>query len=151
MLLRADVTAKNGILDFYDWTYNNKLYHPEPGFNAAKGGVLTSTLFFRQGRTIQSGFDEDGYGNIRLYDFIDNQKITVTPFAGTIDYETGAIEINEFDPQDGVINFTAIPDSFDVIATNNTILQIATEDCLVDVIEKNDIQTIKNINSTRSI
>lgn len=151
VLLRADVTAKNGILDFYDWTYNNKLYHPEPGFNAAKGGVLTSTLFFRQGRTVQSGFDEDGYGNIRLYDFIDNQKITVTPFAGTINYETGAIEINEFDPQDGVINFTAIPDSFDVIATNNTILQIATEDCLVDVIEKNDIQTIKNINSTRSI
>ena len=151
VLLRADVTAKNGILDFYDWTYNNKLYHPEDGFNLAKGGILSSTLFFRQGRTVQSGFDEDGFGNIRLFDFIDNEKVTVEPNAGTINYETGAIEINEFDPVDGVINFTAIPDSFDILATENTILQIAPEDCLVDVIEKNNVGTIKNINLTRSI
>ena len=151
VLLRADVTAKNGILDFYDWTYNNKLYHPEDGFNSAKGGILSSTLFFRQGRTVQSGFDEDGFGNIRLFDFIDNEKVTVEPNAGTINYETGAIEINEFDPVDGVINFTAIPDSFDILASENTILQIAPEDCLVDVIEKNNVGTIKNINLTRSI
>jgi len=151
VLLRSDVVAKNGILDMYKWTYNNKLYHPEPGFNAANGGILTSNLFFREGRTNQSGFDEDGFGKIRLFDFVDNEKVTVIDQAGTVNYETGAVEINEFDPQDGIINFTAIPDSFDIISSENTILQIATEDCLVDVLEKNDIATIKNINLTRSI
>lgn len=151
VLLRSDVVAKNGILDTYKWTYNNKLYHPEDGFNAANGGILTSSLFTRQGRTNQSGFDENGFGKIRLFDFIDNEKVTVIDQAGTINYETGEVEINEFDPADGVINFTATPDSFDVIASENTILEIAQEDCLIDVIEKNDISTIKNINLTRSI
>ena len=151
VLLRADVTAKNNILDIYEWTYNNKLYHPEPGFNAANGGIVTSSLFTRAGRTNQSGFDEDGFGNLRLFDFVDNEKITVIDKAGTVDYDTGKIELNEFDPEDGVINFTAIPDSFDVLSSENTILQIAVEDCLVDIIEKNDISTIKNINLTRSI
>lgn len=151
VLLRSDVIAKNGILDTYKWTYNNKLYHPEDGFNSAGGGILTSSLFLREGRTNQSGFDEDGFGNIRMFDFIDNEKVTVIAQAGTVNYETGEVEINEFDPADGVINFTATPDSFDVIASENTILEIAQEDCLIDVIEKNDIATIKNINLTRSI
>lgn len=149
--LRVDNPVVNGNLKFYNWTYGNKLYHPNDGFNSANGGILSTNTFIRKGRTNISGFDEDGFGNIRLYDLVDGEKITVEPNAGTIDYNTGNITIQEFDPIDGQINFTAITDSFDVQAENNIILQIATDDSFVDVLEINQTQEIKNINISRSI
>jgi len=149
--LRVDNKVTGGTLAFYNWTYNNKLYHPNDGFNSANGGILSTNLFLREGRTNQSGFDEDGFGNIRLFDIVDDKKITVEPNAGTINYETGAITIQDFDPTDTTIEFTVIPDSFDVQADNNIILQVATDDSIVDVLEKNETATIKNLNISRSI
>lgn len=149
--LRVDITAFNNRLNFYNWTFNNKLYHPNDGFNAANGGVVSSNLFYREGRGYQSGFDDDGFGNLRLYDFIDNEKITVTEFAGTVNYETGEIDIQDFDPANGIIQFTAIPDSFDIESSDNIILEIATDSSNIDVIEKNETSTIKNLNLSRSI
>ena len=149
--LRVDNKTSGGNLQFYNWTFSNKLYHPTAGFNAANGGILSTNLFRRSGAANDSGFDEDGLGNIRLYDLIDGVKVTVEPNAGTIDYETGDITIQEFNPLDGQINFTVIPDSFDIQADNNIILQIATDDSFTEMLEKNETQTIKNLNISRSI
>ena len=149
--LRVDVPVVNDNLEFYNWSYNNKLYHPNDGFNAVNGGILSTNLFTRQGRLNDSGFDEDGFGNIRLIDMVDGEKITVEPNAGTINYLTGDITIQEFDPSSGPIQFTIIPDSFDVEANNNTILEIATDDSFVDVLEINETDSIKNLNISRSI
>lgn len=149
--LRVDNKVTNGILQYYNWTFNNKLYHPNDGFNAENGGILSTNLFRRAGRTNNSGFDEDGFGNIRLFDVVEGEKITVEPNAGTINYETGDITLEDFDPVDTTINFTTVPDSFDVQANNNIILEIATDDSIVDVLEKNETATIKNLNISRSI
>jgi|TARA_B100000085_G_scaffold126695_1_gene115328 hypothetical protein len=149
--LKITTTAEGGILDKYKLNFANKLYHPTDGFNSANGGVFTSSLFFREGQTNRSGFDDDGFGNIRLFDFIDDEKVTVEPNSGSIDYETGIVELQDFDPQDGVIDFTAIPDSFDVQATENIILQTDPDNSSVDVIEKNETSLIKNLNLSRSI
>jgi len=149
--LKIKTFALNGTLDKYTLNFSNKLYHPANGFNAENGGVVTSNLFFREGRDVRSGFDDDGYGNIRLFDFIDDEKITVVPYSGTINYETGVVELQDFNPQDGEIIFTAIPDSFDVQATENIVLQTDTEGSSVDVLEKNETSIIKNLNLSRSI
>lgn len=149
--LKIKTNALNGTLDKYELNFANKLYHPIAGFNAANGGVVTSNLFFREGRDVRSGFDDDGFGNIRLFDFIDDEKVTVVPYSGTINYETGVVELQDFDPQDGKIIFTAIPDSFDVQATENIVLQTDTEGSSVDVLEKNETSIIKNLNLSRSI
>lgn len=149
--LRVDNKTSGGNLQFYNWTFGNKLYHPTEGFNAANGGILSTNLFRRSGAANDSGFDEDGLGNIRLFDLIDGSKVTVEPNAGTIDYETGDITIQEFNPLDGLINFTVVPDSFDVQADNNMILQIATDDSFTEMLEKNETQSIKNLNISRSI
>lgn len=148
--LRVDTVATGGILSTYRWFFGNKLYHPFEGFNAAKGGIFSSTLFNRVGRTFQSGFDEDGKGNIRLFDFIDGEKVFVNQKAGTINYVTGEIHLFDFDPDDGPIQFTAIPDSFDVIADNNTVLEITSDTSVVEAVEKNEVATLKNINLSRS-
>ena len=113
--------------------------------------MFTSSLFFREGQTNRSGFDDDGFGNVRLFDFVDDEKVTVEPNSGSIDYETGIVELQDFDPVDGTIDFTAIPDSFDVQATENIILQTDPDNSSVDVIEKNETSLIKNLNLSRSI
>lgn len=149
--LKIKTSALNGTLDKYTLNFANKLYHPTDGFNAVNGGVVTSNLFFREGRDVRSGFDDDGFGNIRLFDFIDDEKITVEPYSGTIDYENGVVQLQDFNPQDGEIIFTAIPDSFDIQATENIVLQTDTEGSSVDVLEKNETSVIKNLNLSRSI
>lgn len=149
--LRFDTTITNGVSSHPNWTYGNRLYHPYDGYNENMGGILSTNLFYRQGRSFRSGFDDDGHGNVRLFDFIENQKVYVTANAGTINYVSGDITITErFDPMDGPINFTVVPESFDVLAVNNTLLYIASNDSTVYVLDKNDTTSIRALDSTRS-
>ena len=126
------------------------MYHPEAGYKNATGGILTSTLFTVTGETNQSGFDEDGNGNLRRYHWVDNQKLYVDNTAGTINYDTGVVNISSaIFPQTGVY-FTVIPDGFDMVSQNNIILRIATDSSLVEAIEQNEKATIKSNNVSRS-
>ena len=149
--MSATITATNGFLNQYEYRFNNKLYHPSDGFLEDKGGILSSTLFYREGRTVQSAFDEDGYGNIRLFDYIDNNKVFVNRKAGRIDYETGLIEfLYDFNPQDNNFNISVIPDSVDILATQSMILEIDTTSSSVDAVEIKETDLLRNINLSRS-
>ena len=150
--LARSITALGGSsYDVPQWSYGNRLYHPATGFNAVDGGILSTNLFTRTGKTYQSGFDEDGAGNIRLYDYINNTRVYVDAFAGNIDYTTGTLQLKQYDiPSGTVIDFTVIPDSFDVIADNNVILQIDTANSAVYIVDKNDLATLRLVDLTRS-
>ena len=149
--ISTDVTAKNQRLNSYTYRFNNKLYNPSKGFLKDKGGILSSSLFYRVGRTFQSGFDEDGEGNVRLYDFIDNKKVYINNKAGRIDYRNGVVEfLYDFDPQDGVITINVIPDSVDVLSSQSSILEIDPNFSTVDAIEINDTDILKNLNLSRT-
>lgn len=138
-------------LEDYTIAFNNKLYHPEDGFYADKGGILNSNLFYRTGRTVQSGFDDDGNGNVRLYDFIDGQRIYKNATAGTIDYDTGLVNIvYDYFIEDSSVTFTAVPDSVDAIASQNIILTIDTSQSHVNVVDYNEVDLIKKLNTNRS-
>lgn len=150
--LRYDQVAGDGVVDLYTWSYGNKIFHPEDGFKNTTGGVFYTNTFNKVGELLPHGFDDDGYGNIRLYKLSDETKIYVSEQAGRIDYETGQIEILlDFNPVAGqTISFYAIPDSVDVITDKNTILQIAADESAVQVLDKNAIAAIKSTNLTRS-
>ena len=149
--ISADVKVTNFYLDQYSFNFNNKLYHPNDGFLSDKGGILYSSLFYREGRTVQSGFDEDGYGNIRLYDFVDGSKVYVNSKAGKIDYETGKVEfLYEVRPATDMFKIVVIPDSVDVIATQDMILEIDPANSTVEVVEIEETNLLKNINLSRS-
>lgn len=149
--ISADVTSTNGYLDKYVFRFNNKLYHPNDGFLADKGGIFSSSLFYRVGRNVQSAFDEDGYGNIRLYDFVDGEKVFVNHKAGRINYETGLVEfLYDFDPVDTVFTISVIPDSVDVLTTQNMILEIDAGASTVDAVEIQETDLLRNINLNRS-
>lgn len=149
LAITKSVTAEK--LEDYTIAFNNKLYHPEDGFYSTKGGILNSSLFYRTGRTVQSGFDDDGYGNIRLYDFIDGTRVYKNTTAGTIDYETGLVNIvYDYFIEDSSVTFTAIPDSVDAVASQNTILTIDTSQSHVNVVDYREVDLIKKLNTNRS-
>jgi len=151
ILLRTQVSALNSKLDRYGWSFENRLFHPNQGYKNDSGGIITSSLFTRQGRLYQSGFDDDGFGNLRLFDVIDGTKVYANNKAGIVNYATGRVDITtEFDPVDGIITFTVTPESFDVSAQSNSIIRIAVDSSQVNVVEKNNTSLLQNINLSRS-
>ena len=150
--LQVSITTANNLLDFYNYSYLNRLYHPEAGYKASTGGILSSSLFQIEGDdTNFYGLDEDGIGNIRLYKWIDNTKEYTSSFIGSINYNTGQIDLStKLRVQDASIQIKVTPDSFDVIAENDTILRINTGNTLVEAIEYRDTNVLRNINVSRS-
>lgn len=149
--LRYNATVTNNKLNKYQISFNNPLYHPLLGFNNEKGGILSTNDFKRIGKSFTSGFDDDGKGNIRLFDNLDNVKVYSNNKAGTIDYGTGILDIKDFDPVDGNINFTVVPDSFDVLSLNEYILRISLDSSIINIVEKDNIQLINLLNKSRSV
>lgn len=149
--LRYDSTVTNNKLNKYEIRFNNPLYHPLLGFNSEKGGILSTNDFTRIGRSFTSGFNDDGKGNIRLFDNLDGIKVYSNNKAGTIDYGLGILNIKDFDPKDGDINFTVIPDSFDVLSLNEYILRINLDSSIINIVEKDNYELINLLNKSRSV
>tara|TARA_R100000008_G_scaffold4656_1_gene2916 strand:- start:550 stop:2451 length:1902 start_codon:yes stop_codon:yes gene_type:complete len=118
----------------YTIQLNNAFYNPHSGHASDGGGVLASTGFKVSGdSTNVQFFDDDGSGNIRRYYLVAGVRQYQDNTAGTITYSTGEIKINSInitsvENVDGtassVIRLTVIPDSFDIIAVRNQILEI---------------------------
>tara|TARA_B100001287_G_C22672206_1_gene525836 strand:+ start:566 stop:2380 length:1815 start_codon:yes stop_codon:yes gene_type:complete len=148
--LRFDVNAENRLLDNASFSFNNKLFTAPFAGEASVGGVINSTLFQRSGRTNFSKFVDDGKGVLRLVDVIGDDNIIVNTTAGTVDYQTGEVNVSEFDPEDGKIGFIAIPDSFDVLTSGNYLLQISVGDSTVTAIDKDDTASLNLFNASRA-
>jgi hypothetical protein len=112
----------------YEINFNNKIYHPEDGYKS----VITSNIF---GYLDTSGtvvvdrdclLEDDGYGNIVLYHFVNNKKIILNKKAGTVNYNTGQVVLNKFKPSslvDGLpVIIFAVPDERDIIAKQKMFL-----------------------------
>ena len=118
----------------YTIQLNNAFYNPHSGHNASSGGILASTGFKVSGdATNVQFFDDDGAGNIRRYYVVSGVRQYQDNTAGTITYSTGEIKINSInitsiENVDGaastIIRLTIIPDSLDIIAVRNQILEI---------------------------
>ena len=118
----------------YNLYFNNALHHPHPGHNAINGGVLASTGFKVSGDTENIQFlDDDGNGNIRRFYLVGSVRTYTDLTAGTIDYTEGSVKIGsiKFTSVEDVdaatsinIRITCVPDSKDIRAVRNQILEI---------------------------
>ncbi len=132
--LSQNFTPTLNIATKYTLNFNNAIYNPHSGHNATAGGVLSSTGFTISDNTNEMFLDDDGMGNVRLYYVTSGAtKTYVDSTAGTINYATGKIiltslTISSISNVDGVSSSTikvkVIPDSNDVIAVRNQVLQI---------------------------
>ena len=121
----------------YNLYYNNALYNPHVAHNSAMGGILTSTGFYVSGSnsTSEQFFDDDGNGNLRTYYLTGSTRNYTNETAGTVNYATGAIAINNIvitsiSNVDGAtstrIRVVVLPKSNDIVALRNQILEIDT-------------------------
>jgi len=125
----------------YTVNFNNALLHPQDGYLASSGGVVSSTTFFvgDDTSTIYQ-FDDDGFGNLRRFTFVGTTRSYVDSTAGTIDYDTGNIIINTLSINsvglvDGAasrdIRFVITPRSSDIVPIRNQIIEIDTQNSTV--------------------
>ena len=87
--------------------------------------------------------DDDQVGNVRIYNFVGTDVKTVNYInltAGTVDYATGIITLNNFTPSkvnsDGTFDIVVKPEDFsigNITSKRNTILTISPADILVSV------------------
>ena len=99
-----------------------------------EGGVLSSTGFKISGNANEMFLNDDGQGNIRMFYYSDGTTLTYQDeTGGTINYATGEIEITALNITsisnvDGVasssIRIVVTPNSTDVVAVRNQILQV---------------------------
>ena len=127
----VDGTASGYTLDF-----GNALYNPHTGHNSAAGGILTTTGFKLSGDDTEYFFDDDGSGNVRRFYLSGSTRVYKDNTAGTITYTTGKITVNSMTlasttNTDNSIDFTVIPDSYDVISVRNQLLDITASEISV--------------------
>ena len=128
------ITPTIGTSVAYTISFNNTLYYPHSGHNAAAGGVIASTGFYITGDTTNKYFwDDDGAGNLRRYYLVGSIRTYVDANAGTVDYTTGlvttkSISISSIDNVDNIpsrkIRIVAVPNSKDIIHLRNQLLEI---------------------------
>ena len=132
--LSKDFVPTLGTTKSYNIAFNNALLHPEDGYLSSTGGVLFSTGFkVGTDTTTEFFFDDDGNGNLRRYALIGTTRSYADNVAGSIDYASGYISINN-------INITAIsnvdgetstairlvitPATNDIVPVRNQLLEI---------------------------
>jgi len=127
----------------YTINFSNQIHHPHSGYI----GAITSTNFsIVDGenvlRTDCSLDDLDGI--IRIFRLVNNKKTIVNANLGTIDYISGKIVLNSFNPTAFVgskLQITSIPESYDIIPLREQIVQISSSLLTVNV---NDISSVKS-------
>jgi hypothetical protein len=104
--------------------------------NPIRPGTLTSTQFTYNGFLAYIDDDEDG--NVNIYRFnAAKQKVNIVAAAGTIDYTTGEVDIENFAPTayaDIQLKVTATPDRFDIIPVREQILLMDSNDAVITVV-----------------
>ena len=127
-------TPSVGSTTSYNLSFNNALFNPESGYLAATGGIVTSSGFkVGTDTTSEFFFDDDGEGNLRRYSLVGTTRSYADSQAGTIDYASGVIKINNInitaisnvdDATSTQIRLIVTPNSNDIVPVRNQILEL---------------------------
>jgi hypothetical protein len=122
------------------FNFDNQLYHPIDGYPS----ILSSTGFgyvdAETGLEVDAYMDDDGFGNIRIYKQVGEEKVYLVTEAGTINYSNGTISLTNFNPTyllpktSTEIAITVVPVSTDVFTRRNQIILFDTENSSISVV-----------------
>mgnify|MGYP001212724726 CR=1 FL=1 len=123
------LTTTDGTAAAYTLDFGNALYNPHTDHNKVGGGILTTTGFYVSGDAQEYFYDDDGSGTVRRFYQSGTTRVYKDNTAGTIIYSSGKITLNSLTMSstsntDDTIDFTVIPDSYDVISSRNQLLDI---------------------------
>lgn len=116
----ASTTSKNT----YVLNFNSSIYHQYEGI----AYVISSSGFTYKGE--DAYFDDDGYGNLRIYYLVGKERSYLSDTIGTVDYAKGVVTINSFlpsavDNSDSEIYVTAAMNNPNISAIRNQIILIS--------------------------
>ncbi len=127
-------TPSVGSTTSYNLSFNNALLNPESGYLAATGGIITSSAFkVGTDTTSEFFFDDDGQGNLRRYSLVGTTRSYADSQAGSVDYSSGVIKINNInitaisnvdDATSTQIRLIVTPNSNDIVPVRNQILEL---------------------------
>ena len=133
------------IPSFYKYfNYEIKLNNPiDRGDATNDTSAINSTEFVNNGVSVKMA--DDGKGKLYLYYNLNNKRIVVNTEAGTVDYETGKIliqniSVDSIPNSKNYIDVLASLKGGDVIAYRNQLLRIEDEDVYVETINLNKIR-----------
>jgi len=119
----------------YNIPFNNSLLNISGGItlsvtpqaHTGRGLTITSSAFTYESN-IASYFDDDGFGNVRVYYFDEsNIRIYTNKTAGTVDYDTGLVTLNQIiisGYQGTALQIYAVPREGTISSIRNQILAI---------------------------
>ena len=157
--LRKTFTPNLSGVNSYSLNFNNPLQRlgnkqvifgnsKQPGY-----GGITSSSFIYSGNTCY--FDDDGYGTLRIY-YASTAgqlgRVYVNYTAGTINYDTGVVAIDNFVPTSytgDAISIIAAPLSPNITPVRNQILLMSQSD--VNIIDDNTGITIATASSIETV
>ena len=107
--------------------------------NPIRKNSVDSTQFTYNG--FLAYLEDDGLGNINIYRFNDaKQKVNIVQNAGTVNYESGEIDIDGFKPTayaDIELKISISPDRLDVIPVREQILLMESGDADITIVGEN--------------
>jgi len=118
-------TQSSNTVGNYIFKFNNKI----------NPGSAVSSVFGSTADGSSMALLDDGQGNILLYDIISEGFISTTQ--GTVDYESGIIELNGFNPVldiNTVISLYATPKSNDISTLRNNLLVLNSTNVTLETI-----------------
>jgi hypothetical protein len=122
------------------FNFDNEIYHPVDGYPPV---VSSSGFGYYDPSTqteVDSFLDDDGYGNIRIYKKLGEEKIFLNENAGTVNYQTGTLSLLDFNPTyilpstNTEIQITVVPISKDIFTRRNQIILFDKENSVVSVV-----------------
>ena len=122
----------------YTINFHNALFNPHEGHTS----VITSTPFKVTGSTVDHYIDDDGKGNLRLYNLVGTTKTYTNSLFGTVDYSIGkivisSVNITSVSNTDGTIRILAIPNSNDIVPTREQVVTIDLSNLIVSSVTDN--------------
>ena len=117
-------------------------------------GSLASTSFTLSNQTCL--LDDDEAGNVRLYYIgASNSKVYLNNTLGTIDYTTGVVVLNSFNPttadSDGEITVTIEPDAQDITAERFQLLLLADTTVAMQDENTSEVTSAVTVTTTGSV
>ena len=147
--LRKEVDVQLGVPTRYEILFANPISDVTNGRPASHpygvGNQLTSNEFTYLGYT--NCYLEENNGIIRIYRRENSSNVGVVINAGTLNYETGKVILNNFSPTafaDGgtTLKLTASPKNKDVLPLRNQIIQIRDADISVTLVDDRTISLV---------
>ena len=106
--------------------------------NKIRKGTLSSTEFTY--KSFPAYLDDDSLGNVNIYRYNDAKvKTNIITNAGTVDYNTGQVEINNFAPSayaDTQLKVSITPDTFDVSPVREQILLMDSASAIITIVSE---------------